>query len=389
MDKRDLNRMFDGLTPGPARERGLLDQLLRESARRKQPMKNWKRVILAAAAAALLVTAAAAAAMPGISTSLWRLMGIEPEDTRSMELLAPGTMSVDVTTESGGATLRITQVLRDQVKIVLVGEFAAAEGTVLDTGDFVSSWKPDAFKAQLPVFLDADGEPLELDYKGGRQAFWWSMPDEDLLDNRCPVYFVYTGCSKDMADHAADDIASMRVEAKNFAYYVGGEHENYTVIPGDWSFDVPLPRQDPGYFWKTDELITSLDGADIRLRKVYLSPMELELTFFREDSRLLFYGAGRDDAVSRWSCFPLRAILTDRDGSSAVLDWNGGGGGTDDDGTMVMRFIIADFVAQGKKGDYIDPSGFQSGTLTLEWRGETGETGSACFPLDALRPVSP
>lgn len=73
MDRRELNRMFDQLAPEPARERELLNQLLRESARRKRPMKNWKRVVFAVAAAALLVTGAAAATavVPGFGERLF------------------------------------------------------------------------------------------------------------------------------------------------------------------------------------------------------------------------------------------------------------------------------------------------------------------------------
>ena len=56
MERHELNRMFDALTPDPRRERELLEKLLRDDARRKQPMKNWKRIVLGAAAAALLVT---------------------------------------------------------------------------------------------------------------------------------------------------------------------------------------------------------------------------------------------------------------------------------------------------------------------------------------------
>lgn len=384
MDRHELNKMFDALAPGPGRERELLEQLLQDDARRNRPMKNWKRVVVGVAAAALLVTVAAAA-VPGISTPLWRLIGIEPEDTQSAELLASGITPVDVTVESSGATLHITQLLRDQVKIVLVGDFSTAEGTILDTGDFGASCeKPKGFRMEgLPVFLDADGEPVKVDFKGPRDAFWWSMPDDDPLDNHCSVYFVYTGYSEDMTD----DIAAIRVEAKNFAYYIGGEHENYTTIPGDWSFEVPLPRQDPGYAWKTDKLITNLDGADINLRKVYLSPMELELTCFREGGDL-YYGEAENDIVSRWWCFPLRAVLTTKGGKSVTLDWGGGGGGVGDGG-VVTRFIIADFVGQDKRGDYINPADFQGGTLTLEWEAETGETDSATFPLDDLTPAAP
>lgn len=61
MDRRELNRMFDGLTPDPQRERELLDGLLRDGKRRKNPVKNWKRMAVALAAAVLLVGTAAAA----------------------------------------------------------------------------------------------------------------------------------------------------------------------------------------------------------------------------------------------------------------------------------------------------------------------------------------
>lgn len=384
MDRHELNQMFDGLTPDPQRERELLKKLLQDDTRRIRPMKSWKQVVAAAVAAALLVTAATAA-VPGLSAPLWRVLGITPEDTQSMELLTSGTMPVDVTTECNGATLHITQVLRNRVNIVVVGEFAIAEGTVLDTGDFSTAcWKPDTFKAQIPVFLDADGEPVESDFNGGQSCNWWSMVDEDPLDNRCSVYFRYTGYSEDMTD----DIAAMRIEAKDFAYYVGGEHENYTVIPGDWSFEVPLPQQDPGYFCETDELITNLDGADVSLRKVYLSPMGIELTYFREGGDL--YGMGEDDVVERWYRFSgtLQATLTAKDGTSVTLDWGGGGGGIAD-GMSVTRLTAVDFMALVKRGDYFDPADFQGGTLTLEWRTEDNETDSASFSLDDLQPVSP
>lgn len=54
MDRRDLNRMFDGLTPDPRRERELLEELLQNGTRRRRPMKNWKRVVVAVAACLIL-----------------------------------------------------------------------------------------------------------------------------------------------------------------------------------------------------------------------------------------------------------------------------------------------------------------------------------------------
>lgn len=387
MDRHDLNRMFDAMAPVPGREGELLDELLQDGVRRKNPMKNWKRVVVAGVAAALLITGAAAAVvMPELNRSLRSVLDIEAEDKTSTELLAPGTMAVDITTESNGATLHITQVLRDQVHIVVVGEFSTGEGTVLDTGDFSPGcWKPQGFHGELPKFVNAEGEPSDYERNEytTRQAMWWSMADENPLDDRCSVYFRFSGYSGDMTD----DMAAMRVAAKDFAYYIGGEHENYTVIPGDWSFEVPLPQKDIGYVWETDDLITNLDGADISLRKVYLSPMELELTYFREGGAPI-YGEAEDDVVSRWWGFPLQAILTTKDGKSVTLDCQGSGGSIGEN-KYAVKFIIADFISLNKKGDYIDPADFVGGALTLEWRAEDGEIDSASFPLDDLQSVSP
>ncbi len=67
MDRHELNRMFDALTPALGREEELLDGLLRDSRRRKNPVKNWKRIAIGLAAAVLLVGTAAAAHYAGIS----------------------------------------------------------------------------------------------------------------------------------------------------------------------------------------------------------------------------------------------------------------------------------------------------------------------------------
>lgn len=381
MDRRELNKMFGGLVPDPARERELLEKLLQDDVRRKRPMKNWKRIVVAGVAAALLVTGAAAAVVvPELNRSLRSVLDIEAEDETTAELLAPGAVAVDITKEDNGATLHITQILRDQVYIIVVGEFSTGEGTVLDTGDFGEScWVPPAFQSKFPEFLNADGEPS--DYEGPYMiAGWHSIADEDPLDDRCSVFFRFEGYSGDMTD----DMAVMRVEAKDFSYYIGGEHENLTTIPGDWSFEIPLPQKDIGYVWETDDLITNLDGADINLRKVYLSPMELELTCFRKGDQLI-YGEADDDVLNRWYEFPLQAVLTTKDGESVTLDWKGNGGGG------LTKFTVIDNQFHKKKVDYINPADFVGGTLTLEWYAEDwgGEISSASFSLDDLQPVSP
>lgn len=67
MDRHELNRMFDGLAPEPGREGELLEELLRDGARRKRPVKNWRRIAVGLAAAALLAGTATAAHYLGVS----------------------------------------------------------------------------------------------------------------------------------------------------------------------------------------------------------------------------------------------------------------------------------------------------------------------------------
>lgn len=67
MDRGDLNRMFDALSPAPEREEELLDGLLQRTDRRRHSMKSWKRMAVGLAAAVLLVGTAAAAHYVGVS----------------------------------------------------------------------------------------------------------------------------------------------------------------------------------------------------------------------------------------------------------------------------------------------------------------------------------
>lgn len=55
MKPHELNRMFNALTPGPEREKALLEELLQNDTRRETPVRNWKRIVICVAAATLLM----------------------------------------------------------------------------------------------------------------------------------------------------------------------------------------------------------------------------------------------------------------------------------------------------------------------------------------------
>lgn len=373
MDRHELNQMFDGLTPDPQRERELLKKLLQDDVRRTRPMKSWKQVVVAAVAAALLVTTAAAAVVPGLNRRLLEYFGVAPEDTKTVELLAPGAIEVDVTKESNGATLHVTQVYWDRTCIRVLADFAAPEGTVLDMGDFddPKCWTPKGFISKewtWPYFLNAEGEQLEDKAYGSYR--WRVLKDDDRQDNRCSMVLEYN--THFYEGTLLKDAVSLWVPAIDLYYFVGGEEENETVLTGDWSFEVALPQHDIGYFWQADRVIGTLDGAEVTLEKVYLSPMTLELTLVREGTVEEFWADENEDVRHNWWTMLDQedsVVLTARDGTEVTLTQGGGSGAL----SQIKRFYLEEVT---------DPAKFQGGTLTLNWDG-----GKAVIPLDQLSPV--
>lgn len=338
-------------------------------------MKSWKQIIAGGMAAALLVTAAAAATVPGLNWRLLEYFGVAPEDAKTVELLAPGAVEVDITKESNGATLHVTQVYRDRTCIRVLADFTAPEGTVLDMGDFddPKCWTPNGFISKewtWPYFLNAEGEQLENKAYGSCR--WEVLKDDDRQDNRCLMVFEYD--THRYEGTLLENAVSLWVPAIDLYYYVGGEEENETVLTGDWSFEVALPQHDIGYLWQADRVIGTLDGAEITLEKVYLSPMVLELTLAREGTVEELWADGNEDVRNNWWNMLRQGdsvVLTARDGREVSLTKSSGSGAL----SQVEWFYLEEVT---------DPAEIQGGTLTLNWGGNT-----VTLPLDDLIPVEP
>lgn len=382
MDRHELDRMFDGLKPGPGREQALLRQLLQEQARRNRPMKRWKSAVLAAVAAVLLVTAAAAAAVPGLSQKLLAYLGVAPEDAHTAQLLAPGAVAVDIVKEDNGATLHVTQVLRDRHCVLVLAELTAPEGTQLymgepdPTGQNTMKGLNGTGGMVFPDFLDEDGEKLDVT----AYSHWRMVDDEDPWDNRVTLMFTF-------APNSAQKAASLWVPARDLAYF---DMEKQAVVPvysGDWSFEVPLPQGEIGWTLKADWAVGELDGADIYLEELYLSPMTLAVSLRREGG--IDFGAPIDEEnaeeneamYSRWLSIgnAKQLILTTRDGETIPLEGTSGTIG------------IEDKILMNRLTQITDPAKFQGGSLTLEWdfTHDSQETGSFTLSLDDLAPAEP
>ena len=356
MEQHELNRMFDALAPTQEQEQAVLDRLLR-TEREVIPMKKLKKLTVIGIAAALMVISCAAAVVTGIDKRILEYFGANQEQA---ELLIPCAVPVDVTVEDNGAALHISQVLMDRYSILVLADFTAPEGTVLDLdldgeygGRFQDFW---GFS-----LLDQAGEPIRLNQSWNTQTN--VLDDGDPLDNHLTLLlqmWLGRGIRPDR------EIGGLFIPAKNLVQQ-NLETQGYdTVYPGDWSCEVPVTWRDMGQSMSLDQTVGQIDGVDIAVTEVYLSPMTLQIhmehspaadyvELFRDMNRVF----GADNVT-----------LTARDGKAVLMaDYDPSAR----DGELDWSFRL---------DEIIDPSQFQGGTLTLN----IGD-GSVDIPLDGLVPV--
>lgn len=386
MDRHELDKMFDALTPDPVRERELLRQLLQENMRRKKTMKNWKRVVLAVAVAALLVTGAAAAVfLPRIDQRVLDRLNVDPDNSEAVneavDLLYPGAMELDITKEDNGATLHVTQILRDRYTVMILADFTAPEGTQLYMGE-PNAPERDGVKgfnlssANSAYFLDEAGERIG---DGLVASYGWDMlEDNNPMDNCLSLMFTLT---PQQGENAAWSAASLRVPADDLGYWDWDQEEIVTAYEGDWSFEVPLPQKDIGWAIPLVQVLGELDGAAIYAQnELYLSPIYMNLGFQREGGDD-FSTYGSSESEERTLAF-MRWTILGNDDTGVTLT-------TADGETINVRFEIGNSYPDGREITYrllkvIDPAKFQGGTLTLDW-----ECGKTIISLDDLAPVDP
>lgn len=352
MDPHELNRMFDRLAPTAEQEQEGLNRLLR-TERKVVPMKKLKKFAAAGLAAVLMITACAASVAAGIDQRLLDFMGWSAQ---SQELLAPGAMPVDITMEDNGAALRITQVLRDRYTILMLAEFTAPEGTVLDLapgGDpFVT------FGGGVPELLDGEGAPISAQH-----SITWNtvvLEDEDPMDHRLSL-----ALTVELMDGIGADVQALSLFNVDLKRFDEETLEMATVYAGDWSCQVPLPQNDTGWS-QQDGTVLQLADAAVYEKGIYLSPMALELTLGMDES----LPAAEKHRIQRLYLSPGEAVLTDRDGQETLLVAESGSGSTDE---SVFLFPMPEL---------IDPARFQGGSLSLELGGQT-----FTIPLDNLVPA--
>lgn len=371
----NLRRVFDQTRPSPEQKEAMLNRLL-ESERKVFPVKKLKKLTVIGVAAALMVISCAAAVVTGIDQRLLDYFGASQEQA---ELLLPGAVPVDVTAEDNGATLHATQVLRDRYNIVVLTDFTAPEGTVLDVERPECSFDGFSFDDEGVLFLNSD-EVAVNDKIADSYDFicgWRLLEDGKPKDNHLSLLF-YLTIPEGLGEIL--DVTALRLPAMNMTCINLGRVER--PYAGNWSMVVPLPQSCQGYTQQFDQRVGELDGSAIRVKEVYLSPITLKVTLEREEEiAASFWTEEGEQQWTRWayalrgeqSAGASRAVLTTQDGREIPLEFRDGSADTVNTNQYdyVLRLTQATDVSQ-----------FQGGTLTLR----VGD-GSVDVPLDGLVPA--
>lgn len=336
MEQHELNRMFDALAPTQEQEQAMLDRLL-QTERKVVPMKKLKKLTVIGIAAALMVISCAAAVVTGIDKRLLDYFGASPEQA---ELLAPGAVPVDVTVEDNGATLHISQVLMDRYNIMLVADFTAPEGTVLDLGreadDIFCAFDSGSIGASVPDLLDQAGEPIP-----GVWGWGWRtivLDDEDPLDHHLSLLF-----RLELEDGIQPDweIGGISLRNSDLVRY-NSEPTVTTIYSGNWSCEVPVTWQDMGRSIRPNQAVGQLDSINITMTELYLSPMTLRVRLESETPIPQQFGGGIGNRWVQLMADPDNLTLTTRKGEVIPLtDLGGSLGDQDQDRSFRLEEITA------------------------------------------------
>lgn len=321
MTPNDLNRVFEQLAPTVEQEQNGLNRLLHEE-RKEHPMKKMKKITAVGIAAILMLVTCAAAVVTHIDQRLIDFLG---GGQQAQELLASGAQPVDVTVEDNGAALHVTQVLMDRYTVLLLADFTAPEGTVLDMAEEQEGvrrgFSAGADLSMLMAYLlDQAGEPLGLADSNYAVRV---LDDGDPQDNHLSLLFhlwLNTGIQPDW------DIKELFLPAEDLVRYDRELKREVTVYSGDWSCRVPVVWQDMGRTIPINRAVGQTDNVNIVVTDIYLSPMTLQIRLDREMPVSPEESRTEKSTYTHWvSAFDFNCVtLTGKDGHVIPLTPLGG-----------------------------------------------------------------
>ena len=290
MELHELKRAFDQFSPTQEQREAMRRRLLTEE-RGRNPVKRWKKFTAVCLAAALLLMACAFAAVSGLDQRLLHYLGVNAEEE---PLISPMAIPLNLTVEDNGCTLEVKQVLADRYAAMILCEFTAPEGTVLDGERYELS---DVYEIVTPK-----GERIS-----GGSIFWKTLEDDNPADNHITLlYHIQPMAGEPSLLGCTVDLTLTQLNLW------GSDHQVPPVCAGDWSFSLTLPEKDPGRYVSIQQPL-SLLGYQIQFSSVYVSPLSLmvELEEDQDMVRDVFW-----DLCSSWQG---NVFLTTADGETISI----------------------------------------------------------------------
>lgn len=302
MERHELNRMFDQLTPTPEQEQKGLDRIL-QTERKVTSMKKLKKLTVVGIAAALMVISCAAAVVTGFDQRLAKYFGARPEQVGQLAVAA-ATQDPMSHTYDNGWTVQISQVLSDRYMVAALIDFAAPEGMALPipegttadreltlmvdyriedkNGNLIGSLK-DAPLPEPVAFDSEDGGPVyghwDLEVAGEGLGDCEYLESSDPEQGRISVLWEYV-LGNGPWDFIEDELlgAHVSILPKGVSFDSTRETIYFGEEDGLWSYDVTLPETDSGSVCTMGTSLM-LGGQEVKLETIYLSPLELAYEF--------------------------------------------------------------------------------------------------------------
>ena len=266
MEPHELKQAFDQFSPTQEQREAMRRRLLTEE-RKVRPMKKLKKIPVLAAAAALLLMTCAFAVVSGLDQRLLHYLGAGAEEE---PLLSPMAVPLDIATEDSGGTLEAKQVLADRYTALILFEFTAPKGTVLD-GDSYRLEYPNGSDVTITA---ADGTPIRSLTFG-----WELLEDDNPTDNRISLLYSL----QPLAGEAS--LLGSTATLTFTQLEEGAPSEDLVAATGSWSCTIPLPAEDSGRDYLVDQPFEA-QGRQVQLTSVYLSPLSLVVNLTEESDKV-------------------------------------------------------------------------------------------------------
>lgn len=365
MENRELKRVFDQVKLSPERQEAMLERLL-SGERSRKTVRPMKKTVAVLVAAALMLMACAFTVATGLDQRILEYFGGTEEDA---QLLAPGFMAVDLTsTAENGAEVHISQVYSDRRSVVIVGEMTAPDGTVLNQDNYrFEDW---SLRPRGTDGSEPNGGYGSSTIHGGAEIWTDEAPGDNTMSFLQVYHYEVENRDQNIANKLtlATEIECFELTLGNLKGCTeGGDWPTApVVVPGEWTFEIPLSGKDFGWTVEPEQTI-ELEGETVQVEEIYLSPVGLSVRLTHENGNLMTLvktWEAQENGGDPWS---YSVILRDQNGRAieGSVPYSGYSPYT---GQMLFNF-----------DEIYDPAQFQGGTVTI-----LGQT----FSLDNLQPVA-